>query len=352
MGKLLASVLLVAVLIISVNVVEQPLALGSWLAWGLDDIATHSLSEKSVPWIFEAKQMLFHRYQDLITHSDQHQAPTEVRSLTPEEYSYELVRQTTVEPLVIRGLFSDAAAIKKWSDMRYLNDTIGSVMCPVVLTDANRFEIHREAKSYQDIFNLLQDEPKSSTYVSGDQFVFESEAGKQILQDLELENHLGEAFMSSPLYSSDELYLFLGNKGNSGTSWHCAPNRSMFVQIMGRKRWTFIHPRYSLLLHPQRSHLYSRIFLASDSFQYFNNHEEKNRGRNNTIHQDGEIFAHIPRQQVVLEPGDALTVPSWYWHHVENLPKDNSDDSSLIIGVDVDTKVWNHSWLYALFPSL
>ena len=65
---------------------------------------------------------------------------------------------------------------------------------------------------------------------------------------------------------------------------------------------------------------------------------------------DADIFGHIPRMQVVLEPGDAITVPSWYWHHVENMPMEEGEEDHVIIGVDIDTNTWNHSWLYAIFP--
>lgn len=344
-------VLLLSFLLINQNniVAKQTLSISCWLVWGIDDVSTHYLTESSVDIIFYLKNFLFDKYKSIESFHE-YIEPQKLRSYSPEEYSFKIMHDAIIEPLYFPGLLKETSAIKKWGNIEYLNNTIGDVICPVVLTNANHFEIQREAKSYKEILNIIHNDPKSSIYVSGDQFIFNSESGNKLLNDLELENKLGKEFMNSTLYSKDELYFFLGNKGMSGTSWHCAPNRSLFVQIFGRKRWTFIHPKYSLLLHPQRSHLYSRIFLAGDSFQYFNNQEEKNKGKNNTIQSDSEIFGHVPRMQVILEPGDAVTVPSWYWHHVENLPNNEEGEHNMIIGVDVDTKDWNHSYLHAFFP--
>jgi hypothetical protein len=279
-------------------------------------------------------------------------------TLSPREFSFDLIQRTKNEPVVFKGLFADVPAIKKWKDPDYLTETIGAVDCPYVLTNASHFEIQRVTKKYSEVLETLIKDDGTSVYVSGDQLILATQEGLPLLEDLQFPRILGKQYVESPLYSVNDLYLFLGNKGYSGTSWHCAPNWSLFVQVKGRKKWTFIHPKYSTLLHPQRSHLYSRIFLAGEEFREFRNEEEKNSPCPNcTVSTDGELFSRVPRTQVILEPGDALTVPSWYWHHVENLKDEEGKEEEgkgreLIIGLDVDTHEWNHNWLWVFFPVL
>mmetsp|Transcript_32521 Transcript_32521/g.44643 ORF Transcript_32521/g.44643 Transcript_32521/m.44643 type:complete len:359 (+) Transcript_32521:40-1116(+) len=333
-------------------VVESTTCL-SWVIWTVDDILTHFLTESSNPIIFQLKCWIFELNENL--QPSNYLKPTPVPELKVEDYSFEQVNAAVDEPLVIRGMFSGAPALTKWKDIEYLNQTIGDIRCPVTMSNHDHFESQRESILYRDIFNKLtrsgKNESKSPIYVSGDQFVFTLPKGEELLRDLQLGEYLGQEYMDSPLYSKEDLYLFVGANGRSGTSWHCAPNRSMFLLILGKKKWTFIHSRYSVLLRPQRSHLYSRIFLAFKSFQNFINQEEKNQGREDAgVHMDGSLFQHIPRSTVTLEPGDVLFVPSWYWHHVENVDSGEGKESPMTIGVDVDTHVWNHAWMNAFFP--
>jgi len=333
------------------NVLVEPLTLISWVVWAVDDVVTHYLSDSSITWIYVLKNILFDLVEALHTFAPQD--PSQPTVFMVNEYSYERIRDLSTEPVVFRGLFSNASAITTWTDIEYLNRTIGSSMCPYVLTNADHFELHRVSLTYSQILDILTNESSntnSSTYVSGDQLVLASRLGEQLLVDMELHKYLGARFMNSTFYSKDDLYFFLGQKGTTGTPWHCARHRSsFFLQIVGRKRWTLIHPRHSVLLRPQRSHLYTRILLGFDKFRKFRDKSEKNSGCDDcSINK--ELFRNIPRTQVILEPGDILTVPSWYWHHVENL--DDTSNFNINIGVDIDTHVWNHQWIWAFFPQL
>ena len=40
-------------------------------------------------------------------------------------------------------------------------------------------------------------------------------------------------------------------------------------------------------------------------------------------------------------------MPSWWWHHVSNI---GDDENELNIGIDIDTKTWNHDYLRSIFP--
>ena len=42
----------------------------------------------------------------------------------------------------------------------------------------------------------------------------------------------------------------MGMSKGSGTSYHCANFNNLFFQINGRKKWTFVSPRYNALMYP------------------------------------------------------------------------------------------------------
>eukprot|EP00957_Ditylum_brightwellii_P138893 10586744-Ditylum_brightwellii.AAC.1 len=75
------------------------------------------------------------------------------------------------------------------------------------------------------------------------------------------------------------------------TDLHCEPIGNVAVQLQGKKQWTLVSPKYSLHIQPAASPD-GRAFFASYS---------------DSIH-------HVPRYQITLGPGDALWVPTWWWH--------------------------------------
>ena len=44
--------------------------------------------------------------------------------------------------------------------------------------------------------------------------------------------------------------IFMGMTQGTGTSYHCANFNNLFFQINGRKKWTFVSPRYNALMYP------------------------------------------------------------------------------------------------------
>jgi hypothetical protein len=109
---------------------------------------------------------------------------------------------------------------------------------------------------------------------------------------------------SSPMRSTS-MQLFLGRKG-TGTSFHCANIWNLFVMVSGSKRWTLIDPKYSYWMYPRISPNMTYVSSYHTSYQ----------------HLDTEacpLMARCPRLEVLLEPGDVLINPPWWWHEIENV---------------------------------
>jgi lysine-specific demethylase 8 len=97
-------------------------------------------------------------------------------------------------------------------------------------------------------------------------------------------------------------HMFIGGTGTA-TPFHNAITMFFFVNICGRKRWTFVPNHYLALLNP-----------AADGFGY-------NHSGVRADSPDPEAFPGfecVDRLEATIGPGDVLFVPSWMWHCVEN----------------------------------
>eukprot|EP01084_Bolivina_argentea_P195390 335203_1 len=307
----------------------------------LDDTLYHYFGTSN-NFIFQLKNSMFNIYEDWYSPFDKTivQKPLMPTIVHAHEYqSYEQLQKVTnnfKNPTVVRGLFKNSSAMH-W-DSKYLNNTIGNEICPVLLSHSNYFEMDRKHKSYSQILHNVAS--GGYNYVSGDRYILFDNTNN-LFDDFNFSEILGDSYINSNDFMPSELYLFIGNK-NTGTAWHSAPNRSLFVMIKGVKKWKFIDPKYAIYLKPQRSQLYSRILLAFGKFIKYTKHA-------NHFKDSMDYYSHIPHYEVLLYPGDAITVPSWWWHHVSNM-EDNSNNGVLNIGVDIDTKTWNYDFMRSLFP--
>ena len=311
-----------------------------WSIWLLDDILLHNFG-LSYTCLYVLKCNAFYLYEAYYSSFNkdiylQSMHPMIINSNNYHSYHHLTnISNNFKHPVVIRGLFKNSNAMN-WN-ITYLNNTIGHQKCDYLLPNANYFEMKRESKLYSSIFNNIT--ANGFNYVSGDYHILSNKSGNNLIHDFNFNEILGEEFINSDDFMRDEMYLFIGNK-NGGTSLHAAPHRSMFVLVKGIKKWIFIDPKYSIYLNPQRSQLYSRLLLSFGGFV---------RDTNNL--KDGVmgnefLYRHIPHYEVILYPGDAVTVPSWWWHQVMNIEQEN-DLNAVNIGIDIDTKTYNYDFLRA-----
>lgn len=102
-------------------------------------------------------------------------------------------------------------------------------------------------------------------------------------------------------------YLFGGNlflsKMGSFTAMHNEIEQFINLQVEGKKKWILVDPQDSELVMPLKStnvlNYYSILSLNKNIFQ--------------------KLIVKVPRYEIIVEEGDFLFVPSWYWHSVESL---------------------------------
>lgn len=123
-----------------------------------------------------------------------------------------------------------------------------------------------------------------------------------VRNDLDLDriwHGFGDKKSHSTFYGSQ---LIMGRGSNdtestTGTGWHCAAGNNWFIQVKGSKRWYFMDPKYSSMMHPLRG---GKVNMMTGNRKM------------------GELHDHLPLRYVDLQAGDLLYNPDWEWHTIKN----------------------------------
>lgn len=104
---------------------------------------------------------------------------------------------------------------------------------------------------------------------------------------------------------------FISRQINSGSTLHCAPGDNMFLNIKGRKEWFFIDRTYTPLMQPILSKY--AVYAVSELYERMHGEFYEDMLKNHPY------VRHIPIYRCVLEEGDVLFNPPFWWHRVRNL---------------------------------
>lgn len=202
-------------------------------------------------------------------------------------------------PLVIKGLIKDFPCVKKWN-IEYLKKNCGQYLVKgFAKSDGSEMlnDQFNNVKVLENVrFSNACDMIKNGEqiYINNFHSIF---IDCKILQD---DLDLQKMNDITPIDYADTSQLFFGPKG-TGTTLHCAMKSNIFYNVKGKKKWTFIDPMYSPYLSAVLSD--NGIFVVS-KLNYF---------------QDKSLLRNIPKFEYILEEGDVLFNPSWWWHCVENM---------------------------------
>ena len=118
----------------------------------------------------------------------------------------------------------------------------------------------------------------------------------------------------------------------SHTLWHVEPGDNYFVQLHGKKRWRFVHAHYTPGMYP----------VLKDHSTY---HASRLDGReaNDVIARRGfPLYQYVPKYTALVEAGDILFMPNYWWHTVTNIP--GSHTVSLTFRTISDLNLVSPTW--------
>jgi hypothetical protein len=216
-----------------------------------------------------------------------------VSSISPEEFEEKYFR--TQKPVIIKGLGYRYPAGWKWS-MNYLSEVCGDVN--VALYDNNKnnngsaYTRHDLNMKFGEYAELVKKEKASNLRM----FLFNMFKKKPALR---------KDFPCPDIFKGilgRIGYMFFGSKGiKVRINQDIDMSSVLLTQFEGRKKIVLIHPKYSDLLYKLPFNTYSLVDLDNiDTDKY-----------------PGLEF--VEAQECILEHGDALFMPSGYWHYITYL---------------------------------
>ncbi len=200
------------------------------------------------------------------------------------------------KPLLIKGLASHYPAGKKWT-VDYLKELCGGVNVDIFDNDnkdtsSSAFttpDLKMKFSEYVD--TIIKNEPSNRRMFLFNMFKCKPELRKDFPCPYMFNGLLGKMG-----------YMFFGGK-NIKVRIHQDIDMSnvLLTQFHGRKRVVLISPEYSDLLYRLPFNTYSLVDLDNPDYNKYPG------------------LAYVEANEYVLEPGDALYMPSGYWHYITYL---------------------------------
>jgi hypothetical protein len=243
----------------------------------------------------------------------------------PNSIHFNYLSDGKTRPVVIEGLVNGSAATKKWSPSHFQKQYGETTLLTLVSDEKqkNAYTSFTQKANCQRIplkesIQNMHDR-KRKYYVNNVTEIFMKHP--QLISDLEL-NRLRKIDESINENSWLKVNLFLGGP-DTASSLHCAVGGNFFLNLVGKKKWTLIDPKYSKYFKMTPSENFGFAISGYDL---------------DDPEQCYEINRKIPMYEVVLDPGDCLYVPPWWLHHVSN-------ETDFSIGVAVrDHTVYTQCW--------
>ena len=200
-------------------------------------------------------------------------------------------------PLLFRGAAKDWPCIAKWNKQFFRENHADyniSLVGNVGLADKENQNKYKIASMGDFIDNLSKDK---HNYLRFSRIIDER---PELREDMDV-NWLDR--FKSRFSRGGYLYMFMGEEG-SKTDMHVAIIQTLFIQIKGKKKWTVYAPN-------------ERIFVdaIADRRPYFYTQANPSQLDDPKY----PLLKYAKRYEIILDEGDVLWFPTFYWHYVENL---------------------------------
>ena len=209
------------------------------------------------------------------------------------------------KPFIINGVANNWNAYINWSN-EYLIKNCGNNKIPVETYDSNFYYkgkgiVRQEQITFQDYIDIITGKRQDD-----DLFYYMAQVDfhkyfPQLIKDI-----IQPKYFSRKL---DQILLFFGSvneKYHSKTLLHFDEVHNIFVQIRGKKRLILFPPKDYLSLYPK---------LEGDSTLLRWSKVDPENSKY-------ESFPNFPWQEkieIILEAGEILYIPPFWWHHVTAL---------------------------------
>ena len=227
-----------------------------------------------------------------------------IHDLEPDRFHREFL--VASRPVVLKGFAKHFRAVGRWSP-EFFRDEYGDFRIEAV--DGSGWSLEKKDTGVADVRvremtlgeQVTQMLSGGTDYVSflTALFVKHPELGR----DIDVQS-LGK-YIRPPRFTPEPIFKFFMGAGGTSTAWHCAELQNLFVQVHGTKEWLMCSPAYTPCLDPR---------VISLSQQYCHGMVDFRA----PDYEGYPLYAHAPLQRVVLEPGDVLYVPPFWWHCVYN----------------------------------
>ena len=277
-------------------------------------------------------EILLNKYENRLIHKYLLKGKTVKPTAIPTINAYDLTEKNFKKlsnnyrkPVLIKGFMKGAPAVKKWS-LEYLSDIIeGDFKLNCVSYDQGLQVVPLTFRQYME-------RKEENIYINNNHTLISHFS--QLFNDIKERFLLLKAILHRIPKHIHIANLFIGYGKKKGSHLHCGGSGNFFVQIAGRKHWTFIDPKYSSSLKGRLSEsgIHAQtLFDMPDS----------------CISTTPEIFHYMPRYEVELEPGDIVWNAPWWWHRIHNT--NDGLNIGMAIRLNKVTKLnLQNNWLYTL----
>lgn len=255
------------------------------------------------PWkIFDSPT--FDSYHDFLLSRMEEKEEMPIPVLHANDFTYEDVERLSkgyTFPVIIREVLVNSSGVEKWPDADWWmqNYKDEQILCGTL-------DHVRDECTIGDFFTEVKE--GKPFYISG--------ASKIFTRNPELATMVEDPRLAK-IEPGDRVstQIFMGLK-DMGSDIHSAMGINVFRQMVGSKKWWFIPPSQTPYLKP------------SINVNGFSAHTHTLVGMGGG--QESPWMKKIERYTAVLQPGDVLINPPWFWHGILN---QGESADSLVVGV-------------------